>query len=65
MSTSPLEADWNEEIFDFPPPPPPNPFQYKYERSLNSNSGKMGPWGKRPGFLNKAAVSCPTNSSLS
>ena len=59
MNTSPLEADWNEEIFDFPPPPP-HPFWYKYERSLNSNSGKMGPCGKSPGFLSKAAVSSPT-----
>ena len=46
-------------------PLPPHPFWYKYERSLNSNSGKMRPWDKSPGFLNKAAVPCPNKSSLS
>ena len=64
MNTSPLEADWHQEMFDFTPSP------FSKKRSLNSTPGKMVLWDTSPsssrsaGFLNKVAIPCPKNSFL-
>ena len=64
INSSPLEADGNQETFDFTP----SPFSIKEARTLNS--GKMILWDTGPpsswstDFLNEVAVSYPNNSPL-